>query len=244
MALFTLLANSAGIILILVLEQQTPPLAGIDPPRGNLSWITGFDFVLVGAVSIFMLDHFARAFRDALHLARTREATLEQVQQQQAAIIAERTHDLQQALAHTTEQKQALEGTLQALHTSQATVHALSAPQIPVLPGVLVMPLTGQMDGARLAQMMDTLLPTVATEKIAYVILDSTGLAVVDHAVAMGFQRLATALHLLGAESLFVGIRPEVAETIVSLSIDTTAWQFYANLQAAVSTLIPRIARR
>jgi anti-anti-sigma regulatory factor len=48
---------------------------------------------------------------------------------------------------------------------------------------------------------------------------------------------------LLGAQVLLVGIRPEVAQTIVALGIDFRALFTYASLQEAVGTLLAEQGR-
>ena len=115
------------------------------------------------------------------------------------------------------------------------------APLIPILPGVVVVPLTGQFDAQRIAELTDQLLETVATQHNQNVIIDVTGLPVIDEVVAGGIHGLAAGLNLMGTEILLVGIRPEVAQTMVSLGLDTYRWRTYANLQAAVQALLQKV---
>ena len=51
-------------------------------------------------------------------------------------------------------------------------------------------------------------------------ILDITGVAVVDTQVADAFIRASQAVGLLGAQVVLTGIRPEVAQTLVQLGVD------------------------
>ena len=53
-------------------------------------------------------------------------------------------------------------------------------------------------------------------------------------------MQAATAVALLGAQALIVGIRPEVAQTIVALGIDLGSIKSFSNLQEAISSLIKR----
>ena len=50
-------------------------------------------------------------------------------------------------------------------------------------------------------------------------ILDITGVPIVDSHVAQGLLMTVRSARLLGAEVTLVGIRPEVAQTIVGLGI-------------------------
>jgi rsbT co-antagonist protein RsbR len=53
----------------------------------------------------------------------------------------------------------------------------------------------------------------------------------------------ATAVQLLGAQFVLVGIRPEVAQTIVALNIDLASLTIYSLLQEAVNALLPKTSR-
>jgi rsbT co-antagonist protein RsbR len=53
--------------------------------------------------------------------------------------------------------------------------------------------------------------------------------------VARGLVETIAALRLLGAEAVLVGIRPEVAQTIVGLGLQLEGVRTAATLQAALS---------
>jgi rsbT co-antagonist protein RsbR len=82
------------------------------------------------------------------------------------------------------------------------------------------MPLVGAVDSRRVQQMMDALLSGVAESRASIVILDITGVSVVDTQVANAFIRASMAVKLLGARVVLTGIRPEVAQTLVGLGVD------------------------
>jgi rsbT co-antagonist protein RsbR len=84
----------------------------------------------------------------------------------------------------------------------------------------LVMPLIGAVDSRRVQQMMGVLLTGVAESSATSVILDITGVPVVDSQVADAFFRAAQAVKLLGAQVILTGIRPEVAQTLVGLGVE------------------------
>ncbi len=102
----------------------------------------------------------------------------------------------------------------------QATVLELSAPLLPLLPGVLVLPLIGSIDGIRAERILETELNAIIREQAKVVLVDITGTAVVDTNVAMQLVRSASAALLLGCRTILVGVRPEVAQTLVGLGID------------------------
>jgi anti-anti-sigma factor len=127
--------------------------------------------------------------------------------------------------------------TLDDLRASQETLRELSAPIIPVLPGVLVAPLIGALDSTRAAVLTSNILRMVQSHQARYVIIDITGVPFVDTHVAGILMRAAAAVRLLGAQVWLVGIRPEVAQTIVILGIDLQTISTHPDLQAAVTLL-------
>jgi rsbT co-antagonist protein RsbR len=102
----------------------------------------------------------------------------------------------------------------------QATLAELSTPLLAISESTVVMPLVGAVDSRRVQQMMDALLSGVAESRASIVILDITGVSVVDTQVANAFLRASMAVRLLGAQVVLTGIRPEVAQTLVGLGVD------------------------
>ena len=96
----------------------------------------------------------------------------------------------------------------------------LAAPLIPVFEGISVMPLVGTIDTERARQIMENLLQGVVKHRAEVVLIDITGVPVVDTMVAQHIIQAAEAVRLVGANCLLVGIRPEIAQTIVNLGIN------------------------
>ncbi len=95
----------------------------------------------------------------------------------------------------------------------------LSAPIVPVHHGILVMPLIGSIDSRRAALILETLLDNITRLKAEVVILDITGVPVVDTRVASYLIQATQAVRLLGSEIILTGISPTIAQTIVQLGI-------------------------
>jgi rsbT co-antagonist protein RsbR len=102
----------------------------------------------------------------------------------------------------------------------RVALRELSTPLIPIADDVVVMPLIGTIDSQRAQQLMDTLLEGVAAHRARTVILDVTGVAVVDTHVANAIVRASRAVKLLGAEAVLTGIRPEVARTLAAMGAE------------------------
>ncbi|WP_028390570.1 RsbT co-antagonist protein RsbRA [Bacillus cihuensis] len=96
----------------------------------------------------------------------------------------------------------------------------LSAPLIPVMEGITIMPLVGTIDTERAKQIMENLLTGAVKQRSEVVLIDITGVPVVDTMVAHHIIQAAEAVRLVGAKCMICGIRPEIAQTIVSLGIN------------------------
>jgi anti-anti-sigma factor len=231
---------SAVIVLgTAALYEFAPAYADFVPPEQSGYISIAISYLLLAGVLSVIIDRFGASLREALVVAQTHAHELEKLRNSLESTVAERTASLQSALAEVAERESHLSEALAALQTSNETVRSLSAPIIPVLPGVLVAPLTGDVSAERAELLMSSVLSAVESETVHHVIFDITGVPVVDTQVAQVLLRTATAVRLLGAQTLLVGVRPEVAQTLVSLGIDLQAVKTYADLRAAVRTLLP-----
>lgn len=115
----------------------------------------------------------------------------------------------------------------------------LSASLIPVFDKISVMPLVGTIDTERAKLIMENLLEGVVKQRAEVVLLDITGVPVVDTMVAHHIIQAADAVRLVGAKCMLVGIRPEIAQTIVTLGINlndfTTTSTLRRGMQEALS---------
>jgi len=110
----------------------------------------------------------------------------------------------------------------------------LSASLIPVFDKISVMPLVGTIDTERAKLIMENLLDGVVKHRAEVVILDITGVPVVDTMVAHHIIQAADAVRLVGAKCMLVGIRPEIAQTIVTLGINLKDFTTTSTLQRGV----------
>jgi rsbT co-antagonist protein RsbR len=230
----------AFVLLTGLLEIYAPGMAGFAQPSQAAPLPIVATFILVIVVLCLFLDRFGLSLRDALLATQARERELEQLRAALETTVEERTGSLQQAL-HDVEQREAsLARALADLGDSQAVIRELSAPVIPVLPGVLVAPLIGALDSSRAAVLTEQVLGAIEHEHARFVIFDITGVPLVDTQVAQVLLQTTMAVRLLGAQPLLVGMRPEVAQTLVGLGVDLAMIQTLPNLQEAVAALLPK----
>jgi PAS domain S-box-containing protein len=114
-------------------------------------------------------------------------------------------------------------------------LRALSTPLLPIAEGVVVMPLIGNLDERRAQQVLETLLEGVVAHQASQVILDVTGVPLVDTHVANALVQAARAVGLLGAKVLLTGIQSAIARTLVDLGADLGSLQTRATLRSGIA---------
>ena len=120
----------------------------------------------------------------------------------------------------------------------KVALQELSAPLIPVMEGITVMPLVGTIDTDRAKLIMENLLNGVIKNHAEVVLIDITGVPVVDTMVAHHIIQAAEAVRLVGSQCILVGIRPEIAQTIVNLGIDLRNFPTKSSLQKGFRTAL------
>ncbi|WP_437691889.1 substrate-binding domain-containing protein [Sorangium sp. So ce176] len=137
------------------------------------------------------------------------------------------------------EQHASLQDAYQRERALSAAVRALGCPLIPLLEGVLLVPLIGELDGDRARQVLDTVTEGVSRNRARCVLLDITGVLLVDAQVAHALQQTHRAAALLGARVVLIGVRPEIAARLVALDIDLEDLVTHRSLSSALAELAP-----
>lgn len=110
----------------------------------------------------------------------------------------------------------------------------MSAPISELWCRVLMLPLIGVIDSKRAEDIMETLLAKITKTQALVVILDISGVGIVDTAVANHLIKMTKAAELMGCTTIISGLSPHVAQTIVSLGIDVGAIHTTNALQDAL----------
>ncbi len=108
----------------------------------------------------------------------------------------------------------------QIISDQAAAMLELSTPVVRLWEGIIAVPLVGTLDSARTQVVMEKLLDTLVATGAGHAVIDITGVPTVDTEVAQHLLKTVSAARLLGAECTISGIRPQVAQTIVSLGIE------------------------
>jgi len=100
------------------------------------------------------------------------------------------------------------------------SIDELSNPILEVWDDVLVMPIIGVVDSRRTADMVQRLLNEVTRTQASFVIIDLTGVEIVDTKTADHLMKLMRKVEVVGARCVLTGIRAAVAETLVDIGVD------------------------
>ena len=134
------------------------------------------------------------------------------------------------------------------IEEQRRTIAELQTPVIQVWDGVLALPVVGSVDTARAQDMTEALLERIVETGSEIVILDITGVPVVDTAVAKHLLETVSAARLLGAEVMVVGLTSRIAMTLVHLGVDlqgvTTRTTLAKGLELAFARLGLEVTRR
>ena len=107
--------------------------------------------------------------------------------------------------------------------------------------GILLLPIVGIIDSGRAQDIMNAMLTAISETQSRVIIMDISGVAVVDTQVANHMIQITKATRLMGCESTISGLSPSIAETIVQLGIDVGKVKTTATLKDALSSAFRRI---
>lgn len=110
-------------------------------------------------------------------------------------------------------------------------IRQASTPIVPVVEGILVVPLVGMFDSFRAGLLTEKLLQEVSRTRARVVIVDISGVPLFDSESAQLVIRLTQAVRLLGTTMILVGVSPAIAGTIVSLGVDLSGLTTLGTLQ-------------
>ena len=115
-----------------------------------------------------------------------------------------------------------LQNKLDTIERQQLAIADLSTPVLEIWTDVLALPIVGIVDTQRSVEMTERLLQAIVTRQARCVIIDITGVDVVDTATADHFVKMVRAAAMLGAHCVVCGISPDVAQTLARIDVELT----------------------
>lgn len=116
----------------------------------------------------------------------------------------------------------------------EAYIRELSTPVLKLGDRLLILPLVGILDSERARLVTQALLQAIRTHRARVVVMDITGVPLVDSKVASHFVQTVEAAGLMGAMVFITGISAEIAQTMVSLGAELPRIRTFAELQDGI----------
>ncbi len=116
----------------------------------------------------------------------------------------------------------------------EAAIRELSTPLLPIAPGILAMPIVGNIDVSRGRRILDVLLKGIRDHQSTVAILDVTGVRQVNADLGNILWRSAQAARLLGTSVVFTGISALFARALIELGVDLHQVKTMATLEQGI----------
>ncbi|MCA0987661.1 STAS domain-containing protein [Guptibacillus algicola] len=124
------------------------------------------------------------------------------------------------------------------MKAQETRISELSVPIIPLSKSVGVLPLIGTIDTYRASLIQRRGVEKSAELKLSHLVVDLSGVPIMDTMVANEIFQLMKILELSGIETIVTGIRPEIAQTTVNLGIDFDKVKTFAHLHQAIHEIL------
>lgn len=120
------------------------------------------------------------------------------------------------------------------INYAQYAIDELSVPVVRMTEEIGILPLVGDLDTKRAQYLMEIALEKGSQYKLKWLIIDLSAVPIIDTMVANQLFKVIAGLQLLGIEVVISGIRPEIAQTMVSLGIKIEEIKSFSSLHQAV----------
>ncbi len=113
-----------------------------------------------------------------------------------------------------------LEHKIITIERQQVAIKELSTPILDLWEGIVTLPIVGAVDSHRAADMTERLLHRIVERESRCVIIDLTGVEILDTKTADHLVKMTQAVRLIGAFPVITGIGADIARTLVDLGVD------------------------
>ncbi len=129
------------------------------------------------------------------------------------------------------------------LHEKNRLVLEMSSPIAQLWDGISLLPLVGYIDSNRAQAIMDSVLRNIEQVQPLVFIVDISGVAAIDTAIANHIIKITKATRLMGCVCMLSGISPAVAQTIVELGVHTDEIITTSTMKNAVRRALRLVAQ-
>ncbi|WP_409294137.1 STAS domain-containing protein [Peribacillus sp. SCS-26] len=114
-----------------------------------------------------------------------------------------------------------------------------SIPLIPVLEHAVVVPLIGELTMRKIDHIQRHTIPSIhGITRLQHVILDISGLSLIESNSISYLMDLQSILGLLGYKTILTGVQPRISKEIVERGLGISEFEVYSSLKDAVHSLI------
>jgi rsbT co-antagonist protein RsbR len=234
-----------GLIYTMLLPVTLPE--SIAALRSAIFVVSGLIILFAALIGVLISvghTHLQRRLHDEVKRANLANAELKVLNEELDRRVQMQTEALRKTLQELEQQTLHQDQLLKEIAGQREVIRELSLPILPVGREVLVAPLIGALDQERMQQLQSQVLKRVERIHARLLILDVTGVPIIDTHVAQGLMNLVRGLRLLGANVALVGVRPEVAQTIVALGVHLRDIEVFSDLGSALQRAVNRTGAR
>jgi len=120
------------------------------------------------------------------------------------------------------------------IDAQRQVIQELSVPIIPLMDEIIVLPLIGDLDALRAKNLLRTILSGISQHRAKIVIIDITGVSIVDTSIAAYLDKTIQAARLKGARTVITGMSDAVAETLIDLGVNWSNVETLRDLQTGL----------
>ncbi|WP_067666351.1 STAS domain-containing protein [Nocardia miyunensis] len=122
------------------------------------------------------------------------------------------------------------------IRQQQEAIRELSTPVLQVREQLLILPIIGVLDSQRARQLTEQLLRAIRANRAKVVVIDITGVPMIDSTVANHLVQTVDASGLMGANVILTGLSSEIALALVTIGLDLTKMNAVGDLQGGIET--------
>ena len=178
---------------------------------------------------------------ETLALANQEKDASLQVQQRD---LAERLETITRQSGELVAQERDLKTKLETIERQAEAIRQLSTPILEIEDDVIALPIVGVLDSRRTLDLTTELLEHIGQHGSRCVILDLTGVDIVDTKTADHFIKVAQAAALMGARCALTGLSPSVAQTLAQIGVETRGLRTLRNMKDGLARFLAFLQRR
>ena len=130
----------------------------------------------------------------------------------------------------------------EAMSKLRQVLEERSTPAVQIWNNVLALPLIGTIDDLRAQDIMEVLLNRIVATQSELVIVDVTGVPSMDTTVTDHLIRTIRAAHMLGAQCVLTGMKPELAQAVIQLGSDTSTFIIRRDMEEGLHWALEKMA--